>query len=439
MSTIVRLEAENVKRLHAVRITANGEPIVTVGGNNGQGKTSVLDAIMYAIGGKDVCCSQPIRNGEDKASSEVEISCDDGTTLIVRRTWKRTASGNVTTAVAISQKTEFGEAKLQSPQAILDSLCGKMAFDPMEFSRLKPKDQLETLKELVGVSTDEIDASIDAKFRDRTDVNRRVKELEGQVAGAVTHADAPAEEVSVSRLMEELKRAQRTNQAADSLRRDADAAWKSADGLADQIAALRLQLETLTERHQAAATAAEVAEKAASECVRVDAGPIETELANAETVNRKVRENAAAKSLADRLEAAKSDAANLSKSIDTLRVDRQLLLESAKWPVPGLGFGDGVVLFNGLPLDQACQSEKIKVGMAIAIAMNPKLRVVLMREASLLDDNSMQVVEDFCREHQAQAWLECVGTDDDYSVIIEDGEVRAREPAECESQELAVV
>lgn len=432
MSKIVSLQAENVKRLVAVRVDADGKPIITISGNNGAGKSSVLDSIMYALGGKDACCAEPIRNGEDKA--EVTLRTDSG--LIVKRKWSRSKSGNVTSQVEVTQDTENGKAKLQSPQALLDSLCGSLAFDPLAFTRLKPKDQLDQLKELVGVSTDDIDAAIDEKFRSRTDVNRRVKELEGQVAGAVTHADAPAEEVSVAGLMAKVQEAQRKNRDADELDRKADAAKHASEVRQARVDELkRLLAEAEAARDVAVDEASKLMLSAAS-ATRVDVQPLFDAVNEAEGVNRKVRDNATAKALALKLDNAKEEAATLSKAIDDLRVERQLKMEQAAWPVSGLGFGESGVTLNGLPFDQASQAEKIRVGMAMAFASQPKLKVALIRDASLMDANSLRIVHEMCLLHDAQAWLEIVGDDETATVVIEDGEVRAREPAE---RELAAV
>lgn len=429
MSIITRLESENVKRLKAIQIDTNGEPVVTIGGTNGNGKTSVLDSIMYALAGKDAVCAKPIRNGQDHA--DVLLETDDG--LIVRRKWRTSKSGNVTTAVELSQRTEFGEAAVKSPQAILDSLCGRMAFDPLEFSRMKPAAQLAALKELVGVDTDAIDGRIDQLFRERTEINRKVKELEGQVAGAVTHADAPDAEVSVSALLDELRKAEQANRAADALQRQADEAKRNADFVASKVVEARRMLEQLEAQHSVAADAAATAEATAASAVRLPVDGIKEGIANAEVLNRKVRENVAAKSLAIALDAAKADAKVRSEAIDELRVSKTLMMSEAKWPVEGLGFGEGGIELNGLPFDQASAAEKLRVSVAMGFAMNPKLKVLLIRDGSLLDDNSMRLVREMATEAGGQLFIELVTADAEAcSILIEDGEVRAREPAEAE-------
>ena len=45
------LELENVKRIKAVKIDPTQNGLTIIGGDNNQGKTSVLDSIAWALGG----------------------------------------------------------------------------------------------------------------------------------------------------------------------------------------------------------------------------------------------------------------------------------------------------------------------------------------------------------------------------------------------------
>jgi ABC-type glutathione transport system ATPase component len=143
-----------------------------------------------------------------------------------------------------------------------------------------------------------------------------------------------------------------------------------------------------------------------------------------EQINNRVRDNVARQQLADNLAAAKAKAEDLTKKIKQLDAERVELIASAKFPVPGLGFSDdGVPTYQGIPLEQASGAQKIRVGMAVALAMNPKLKIVLVRDASLLDSDNMAIIAEMAEAAGAQVWLERVGTADAGAVIIEDGEV----------------
>lgn len=142
MHRITRIEAENVKRLRAVQIDVAG-CMVVIGGDNEQGKSSVLDSIAYALGGKQLCPSEPIRRGAEQARAQVEIDDGQGGQLIVTRTW--TAKGSYL-------KVQDGEGRgFQSPQAILDRLYSALSFDPLAFAQLRPAEQREQLVRLAGI------------------------------------------------------------------------------------------------------------------------------------------------------------------------------------------------------------------------------------------------------------------------------------------------
>lgn len=166
---IVKLEASNVKRLVAVEITPDGNVIV-IGGRNGAGKSSVLDSIAYALGGKDLVCERPLRAGADRGHVEVDLG-----DLVVRRTFTPSGGGSLT----VSNKEG---AVYKSPQAMLDKLVGRLSFDPLDFERMEAKRQLETLRALVGIDFSGIDAARAELYDERTAVNRTTKQLEARLA-----------------------------------------------------------------------------------------------------------------------------------------------------------------------------------------------------------------------------------------------------------------
>jgi energy-coupling factor transporter ATP-binding protein EcfA2 len=140
---IINLKAENIKKLVAIDITPTGH-VVKITGKNGQGKTSILDSIFWALGGTENIQAQPIRQGEKKARVELDLG-----DMIVTRTFTEGGS-----ALTITNKEGL---KFPSPQTMLDNLLGRLAFDPLEFMSMDPKKQLETLRALTGVDVSDLD------------------------------------------------------------------------------------------------------------------------------------------------------------------------------------------------------------------------------------------------------------------------------------------
>jgi len=96
----------------------------------------------------------------------------------------------------------------------------------------------------------------------------------------------------------------------------------------------------------------------------------------------------------------------------------------AKLPVDGLGFGDGAVTYNGIPLEQSSSAEQLRVSLSIAMAANPKLRVIRIQDGSLLDDDSLTAIAKAAEENDYQVWIERVDTSGKIGIVIEDGMIK---------------
>lgn len=410
--TIVRLTAENVKRLRAVEITPDGN-LVVLSGRNAQGKSSVLDAITYALGGKAAVCAEPVRRGAEVA----EIVCDLGELVVKRRF---TAGGGTTLEVTSREGLRF-----PSPQAMLDKLVGELTFDPLAFARQSAKDQLETLRGLLGLDFAEADREAELAYNERTLVNRELKAAEARLkAMPPMHAGTPKEPVNPGDLAGELQNANFTNsdnarrrQLADSCREDLRHRQAEIVRMREALARAEAELQELTTK---------MAEQEARVAllVDVDTRPIMERMRNADAINQRVRANQQ-RAEAEKEVAAKSAKSNeLTDRINEIQQWKLNQVEAAKMPVAGLGLNEDGVTLNGLPLSQASAAEQLRVSVAIGIAMNPRLRVLLLRDASLLDRDSLAMVGEMAKAAGAQVWLERVEDDSATSVVIEDGMVR---------------
>jgi hypothetical protein len=408
---IVELRVENLKRLRAVTITLDGD-LVVLSGANGQGKTSVLDAIAMALGGGSQIPTEPIRRGADRAEVVVDLG-----ELVVRRTFTAAGGGQL-----VVQNREG--ARFQSPQAMLDALVGRLTFDPLAFSREKPARQAEILRELLGLDLAPLDAKRAELYAERTAVNKRAVSLRVRFEAMPRHESAPAEPVDVAELADAVAAAGRRNadnaaqrRNLEHLRRDGIEVRAEVDRLRDALQDAEERLRRINEQQKAA-------EARVAGLQDVDVEPLRQQIRGAEATNRQVRENHQRQAAAAEHAVAERQSAELTEQIEVVDQQKASAIAAAPMPVPGLGFGaDGVVTLNGLPLEQASAAERLRVSVAIGLAMNPRLRVLLIRDASLLDRESMRLVADMARASGAQLWLERVEVDDQTTVLIEDGQV----------------
>jgi DNA repair exonuclease SbcCD ATPase subunit len=402
MSKIIRLESTNYKRLKAVEIVPDPDGnLVIVAGKNGQGKTSILDSITAALGGVNgKTTPKPIRDGEDRA--EIVLETED---LIVTR--KFTASGPT-----LLVKSHDG-AVYPKGQAKLDDLLGRLSLDPLAFTQLSDRDQLATLLDLVDLpfDIDKLAAERKEVFERRTDANRKVKELTARAAEYISRpADLPDEEISVSALVAAYREGQELNDRIA----EADRA----------VVALQARVEKLRAELAVAQDALDNAsDYSAKAPAPVDLEAIEKQVNNAEEINAAVRHHKVGEKVRADLTIAEQEAAELTEAIAEIDKQKADGLAAAVFPIDDLGFDDTGVTYRGVPFKQASGAEQLRVSLAMAIALNPKLRVIRIADGSLLDSDNLALVESIAREHDFQVWIEMVGDGDGRGIVIEDGQV----------------
>lgn len=407
---ILNLRSENVKRIKAVDITPDpSQNVIVVTGRNGQGKTSVLDSIFWALAGKKHIQDMPIRDGEERAKVELDL----GEYKVIRTFTHKDSY------ISIENKDGF---KTTSPQDMLDKLMGVISFDPLEFTRQPSDKQYATLRALVplDVDIDAIDAAIKEDYDERTLVNRQVKELAAQLVDMTVPPEGlPDEPVIVAELVN--KRDVLTQQiaAAEAVDREIETYGNTLQDIIQQIAALNTRLE----KGQKALEEKSAQRKAMTVPDDAEVNGLTEEIQQAEVTNRAIQ-NKLAYAAKDKEHTDKMlKSKDLTKAIDEREQEKLDALARAKMPIKGLAFNAGAVFFNGVPFTQASNAEQIKVSTAIAMAMNPKIRVIRIKDGSLLDDESMATLRDMAAEHDFQVWVERVADGDPMAVVIEDGEV----------------
>lgn len=423
---ILKLEAENVKRLKAITVRPDpDDPVVIVRGNNAQGKSSLLDAIRYAFEGKGSHPPRVVREGTTDA--HVEIETED---LIVIRRWTgHEHEDGPSTEVEVRAKNG---GKLKSPQAVLDHLYGNLAFDPLGLMRLKPPDQAAEWKKVVGVDTDSIDLEHDKVFAERTETNGKFKDAEARLKSLPT--EPPEPRPNLTALLSQQQTIMNSQRAGAAARAERDAAMRRVTDAREHVKvaeqALAQAKARLTLAEQQAATADNAVDELADDSVHTEAlaevrKKIEAASALAVANDRwDDREKVAAE-----VKALETKAKGQSKRLTELDIEKTKLLAAAKLPIEGLTYTPSGLKFKGLPLEQASSAEQLRVSVAMGMAANPKLRVMMSREGSLLDETSLGILREMCRASGFQFWLEVVGENGPAAVVIREG---ARAPGKLE-------
>lgn len=419
---IISFEAENVKKLRVVQITPRGN-VVQITGANGSGKSSVLDAIFMALAGKSAVPSEPVRQGEEKAV----IRLDLGEFVVTRRFTKGKDGEEGSTSLTVSSAD--GKAKYGSPQKMLDDLLGTLTFDPLAFSRMKPEVQRVELAQLLGIA-DQLDAlerQRKAHYDSRTEVNRDLKNATAR-RDAVTVSDAKLERVDVTATMAEISEAQNANTLRELQRRERAEYGRRIEADTNQANDLRARAKDLLTQ------AAECEDRATNtqqmldsfDAVKedIDLAPLRQRVLDAQAINTECDRREQRAKLQKEVDELVTSSTNLSKSIDEAEIAKQALIAGAKMPVPDLGFDDEGVTYKALPFAQASGAEQLRVSVAIAMAAKPELRVLRIKDGSLLDETSLAMLEEMADTHDFQCWIERVDTSGSVGIIMEDGTAR---------------
>lgn len=414
---IVRLEAENFKRLKVVNVTPVGS-VIQVTGANGSGKSSLLDAIFAALCGEGASPEKPIREGEQSA----RITLDLGTVTVTRRYEQGKKS------VLTVESEDFGESR--SPQTLLNKLVGALTFDPLEFTRLKPREQHDALGRLVGVTDTlkRLDAERRTAFENRATVNRDLKAAAAECARLGSYE--AVEPVDVATLMEEIAQAEATNRAIEHQH-----------AVVEKKKSRIAQLENELERLRAAYAQCEAEMVATTQQLDamvtgavIDVAPLREQIVNAQAINAAVERNRQRDEARERHAVFVMNSEDLSIEIDAIDQAKADVVAAAPMPVPDLGFGEEGITYKGQPFEQASGAEQLRVSMAIAMAANPKLRILRVKDGSLLDSQSLAIVTEMVRGQNFQLWLERVDESGNIGIVMEDGEVAPDPFADVEDE-----
>lgn len=415
---IIQLRAENFKRLKAVTINADGH-VQEIRGANGEGKSSVIDSIWAALGGKKACPEQPIRQGEKQAVIQLDLG-----DLIVTRTFTPKDS-------YLTVKNKDG-ATLADPQKMLDGMIGAVSFDPFEFARKSAKDQAKMLAQVAGLDFAQMNAERKVAYDARTEANREVKrfdmlhktkeqELEGldesQFTSLITIDDVLAEQKAAQQKHDEHK-----NQYVARAVRLEEELLKTCtriEELERELAAARVRKNSLDLELDAA-----TADVQASLSSLPDLEAIANKLRTVNDHNETVRAFAEANSLLAQYREASKQADEHDVKIMQIDREKQLQIEKAQLPIEGLLFDENGIYLNNIPFDQCCASEQLKISVALAMKLNPTIRVIRINDGSLLDSKSMDTIRELAEAEDFQVWIEIVDeSTDGPGVLIQDGTI----------------
>ncbi|MCD7802557.1 MAG: AAA family ATPase [Clostridiales bacterium] len=404
--TITQLELENVKRIKAVSLTPEATGLTIIGGRNNQGKTSVLDAIAYALGGNKHRPSNPKREGAP----------DDPHLRVV-----------LSNGIIVERKGKNGSLKVTDPsgrkagQALLDSLLSELALDLPRFLEANDREKADTLLQIIGVKDQlaQMDALESSLYSQRWAVGQQADKKRKYADELPGHPEAPMEPVSAADLIRQQQDILARN--ADNQRKRARAAQYEA-----QVSQLQERIALMQDELAEAQRNLEIARTSAQGLEDQSTAELERQLNSVEQINQMVRDNQAKAQAQADAQALAAQYSDLTGQIEDVRSRRRGLLDKADLPLPGLSVEQGKLCYNGQQWDCMSGSDQLRVAVAIVRRLNPECGFVLLDKLEQMDTDTLREFGVWLESEGLQAIATRVSTGDECSIIIEDGMVQAQ-------------
>lgn len=419
---ITALEAENVKRIKAVALTPSPTGLTLVGGNNNQGKTSVLDALAWALGGDRFRPDAAQRDGAI-APAHLKVTLSNG--VVVERKGKN-ASLTVTDPTG-----------RRSGQQLLNAFVEPLALDLPRFMDASDKEKADILLRIIGIGAElhTRDLEIKGLYDKRTFTGQLAAQKKHFAEEMISYPEAPDEPVSASELIRQQQDILARNGENQRLRAQYAELEQQVQQCVDELKRTRERIATLQQladeldaKHTKLFNQRETARKTVSQLQDESTAELEASIRDIEETNRKVRANLEKARAEDEAAQYASDYDKLTGQIEDKRAERMALLNGADLPLPGLSVEDGVLTYNGKRWRDMSGSDQLRVATAIVRRLNPDCGFVLLDKLEQMDLTTLTEFAAWLEAEGLQAIATRVSTGSECQIIIEDGMVKGTEP-----------
>lgn len=411
---INKLEIENVKRVKAVKLEPTANGLTIIGGNNRQGKTSVLDSIAWALGGDRYRPSMPQREGS-VIPPTLHIVMSNG--LVVERKGKN------------SDLKVTDPSGKKGGQQLLNEFVEQLAIDLPKFLESSSQDKAKTLLRIIGVGDrlEELERKEKELYNQRLAIGQIADQKRKYAKEQPYYPDAPKDIVSPTELIRQQQDILARNGENQRKRDKAERYRQSVALLSREVESLQSQLAKKRDELEEAQLNLNTAMMEAQDLNDQSTAELEQSISNIEEINRKVRANLDKDKAEEDALTYKNQYDSLTSQISQARQDKAALLESAELPLPGLSVADGELVYNGQKWDNMSGSDHLKVATAIVRKLNPKCGFVLLDKLEQMDLQTLHEFGEWLEQEGLQAIATRVSTGDECSIVISDGYVVGQE------------
>ena len=410
---ITSLEAENVKRIRAVKVEPTAAGLTIIGGDNNQGKTSVLDAIAWALGGDRFRPSQAAREGS-VIPPYLRVTLSNG--IVVERKGKNSAL------------TVTDPSGNKAGQQLLNAFVEQLALDLPRFMQMSDREKADTLLQIIGVG--EQLAALEHKEQELYNQRHAIGQIADQKAKYAKEQtfwpDAPKDLISVSDLITQQQDILARNGENRRKRAMVEIITRQVETLQAKVSDLAMQLNTAQEELAAKSADLETARKSTEQLHDESTEALERSIRDIETINAKVRDNLNREKAEEDARGYREQYDHLTDDLGQTRQAKHDLLSGAKLPLDGLSVEDGALTYRGQKWDNMSGSDQLRVATAIVRCLKPQCGFVLLDKLEQMDLATLREFGAWLASEGLQAIATRVSTGDECSIIIEDGYVQGR-------------
>lgn len=417
---ITSLEAENVKRIRAVKVAPTAAGLTIIGGDNNQGKTSVLDALAWALGGDRFRPSKAAREGS-ATPPYLKVTLSNG--IVVERKGKNSAL------------TVTDPSGNKAGQQLLNAFIEQLALDLPRFMQMSDREKADTLLQIIGVG----DQLVVLEHKEQELYNQRhaIGQIADQKAKYAKEQafwpDAPKDLISASDLIAQQQDILARNGENQRKRAMVEIIARQVETLQTKVSDLAAQLSAAQEELAAKSADLETARKSAEQLHDESTEELERSIRDIETINAKVRDNLNREKAEEDARGYREQYDALTAELEKTRQAKRDLLDGAHLPLPGLGVEDGALTYQGQRWDNMSGSDQLRVATAIVRCLKPQCGFVLLDKLEQMDLTTLREFGAWLESEGLQAIATRVSTGGECSIIIEDGYVQGAErpvPAE---------
>ena len=413
---INRLEIENVKRVKAVKIEPNASGLTIIGGDNNQGKTSILDAITWALGGDNYRPSKAVRDGS-VTPPNLSITMSNG--LMVERKGKNSS-------LYVTDTT----GRHEGGQQILNAFVEALALNLPKFMEASDKEKADTLLNIIGVGPQlaELEKKEAEIYNERISIGRIADRKEKYAKEQTYYPDAPKDIVSAADLIKQQQdilakngENERLRSRLTSITQEKHRLFDEAQRIEEQISDLQKRKKELVTRYEKTAEDETTAMKTVAQLKDESTAELERSISDIDEINRKVRANLDRDKAEDDAREYLDQYTKLTQKLNDVRIQKTNLLNGARLPLPGLSVEDGKLTYNGQQWDNISGSDRLIVATSIVRELNPKCGFVLLDKLEQMDLDTLNAFGVWLQSQGIQAIATRVSKGDECQIIIDDG------------------